>query len=427
MHQSTDPSRAERYLKYGYYWPDSALSREPAWLQARYRVGADQAQYTPEEVRDLLRRILCKQLEELQPGAHCVIPLSGGLDSRLMLGEALHYLPAHQVRTVTFGNSGQLDYDLGRKTARAVGVENVAVELDSLPLTWEAITENARMTPWTYLPDSLFNAYARSIVADSNDIILSGFLGDPTTGGHLCDGTASDVVGDFFRQQLRGSTPYHQTRSHCPAAPTMDLLPTGAGDVETNALYLDLEIRQRYCVAPITTGLPNIEAWDCDIGQCQTTGARVKAPFAAPEWIAYWHGAPTTSKRGQSLYRSFISMAHPVLDRVGTKENLGARSRHSVLYFSMLFWLGSKFLVDKLQNRKTFFREKLNYVDYRWKFRHSDDYREILHKSAETLLDAELIVDSSYEHRVLMDPRYIDPETALVLIGCAANVAVHGR
>lgn len=425
MHTKTDDVKSEKYLKYGYYWANSALRRKPLWLNSYYQGRYEQAVYTPKEVQDLLRRILCEHLQEVQPSGYCVIPLSGGLDSRILLGEALHHLPKRQVKTVTFGNPRQLDYDLGRETARAVGVENVTVQLDSVHINWEAITNSARKSPWTYLPDSFFNEHARALAAGHNDIILSGFLGDPTTGGHLPTGDPVEVLQSFFRQQRRGSKIYRAQHDQSVDTPTSESLAFKTSNSELLSLFLDLEIRQRFCIAPITTGIDSLGDWSCDVGRCQTTGAMVKAPFAAPEWIAYWYGAPSSSKHNQSLYRSFLSMAHPILDSVGSKENLGAHSRRSMKYYAMLLWLGSKFMLDKTQNRKTFFREKLNYVDYKQKFRYSDDYREILKKSSQTLLDAGLISETSYEQRVLADPKCIDPETALVLIGCAANVAVH--
>lgn len=426
MKELNDTRKAARYLKYGYYWPDDALTRDPIWLQACYSRQFGEPQYTPEEVRDLLRRILSQHLQGLPSGANCIIPLSGGLDSRLLLGEALYFLPSNQVKTVTFGNPGQLDYDLGIQVAREVGVENIPIELNSLEVSWEAIMGSAKRSPWTYLPDSLFNEHARSAIASSSDYILSGFLGDPTTGGHIFSKRCGQVENEFFLQQFRGSASYHRARGHQLAEPNGNSLPTGTSNAETNWLYLDLEVRQRYCVAPITTGVKDLGDWDCDIGQCQSTGARIKAPFAAPEWIAYWHGAPNSKKLNQSLYRAFMKMAHPALEDVGTKDNLGVRSKNSVGYFLRLFWFGSKFLMDRVQNRKALFYEKLNYVDYRWKLRHSDGYREVLHMSAEVLLENGVIEEFSYEHRVLVDPRYIDPESVLVLVGCAANIVING-
>ena len=59
-----------------------------------------------------------------------VIPLSGGLDSRAILGSLLKYTDAKNIHTYTFGTPGTFDFDIGNKIAKIIGTNHT-----NFPLT----------------------------------------------------------------------------------------------------------------------------------------------------------------------------------------------------------------------------------------------------------------------------------------------------
>ena len=54
-------------------------------------------------------------------GMH-IVPLSGGLDSRAILGGLLNAGLKKQITTVTFGTPGTLDYEIGSYVAKRIGL-----------------------------------------------------------------------------------------------------------------------------------------------------------------------------------------------------------------------------------------------------------------------------------------------------------------
>ena len=58
-----------------------------------------------------------------------VVPLSGGLDSRIILGGLLKKGLKDSIITITFGTPGTLDYDIGIHIAKQLGIYYEALDL----------------------------------------------------------------------------------------------------------------------------------------------------------------------------------------------------------------------------------------------------------------------------------------------------------
>src|SRR5690606_34811292 len=115
---------------------------------------------------------------------------------------------------------------------------------------WDDLLRSVRMAPWTYSPDVLFNRACITRICDpENDILLSGFLGDVITGGHLYDFSSEDeLYRHFFKKQQREKFVWHAEPSYDPQAKARDFAGLGTGEL------LDIEFRQLNCVLTIVTG-----------------------------------------------------------------------------------------------------------------------------------------------------------------------------
>ncbi|MFP3354824.1 hypothetical protein R0K04_26075, partial [Pseudoalteromonas sp. SIMBA_153] len=83
-------------------------------------------------------------------------------DSRILLGAAIERIGKDRIRTVSFGNPGQLDYDIGKAIASAFGVKHYSLELYDIKVSWEKVLNSVEKAPWSYVPDGLFNQIALS-------------------------------------------------------------------------------------------------------------------------------------------------------------------------------------------------------------------------------------------------------------------------
>lgn len=251
--------------------------------------------------------------EALEPGdsdrTH-VVPLSAGLDSRAVLGGLLaHPVVAPQrIHAVTFGSPGTWDFELGRRVAATADVERSALDLTAETFDWspEAIRAYARTRECPGgVVDGYVNAVASS-VAGEDAVVWSGFMGDPSAGGHQpadpCEtwagarahfATAEGRPGDLAR-------PEFDPRSVLPEEP---YLPRRCLSYEEQ---LDFAHRQQCLVAPTV-----LSAGD------------VRTPFLAGPWLSFSLNLPPHHRRRRSLIIDVFSAAFPELFSLPTDARAG--------------------------------------------------------------------------------------------------------
>ena len=191
-----------------YLWCGSLLPDEfPAWLSECITPEYAGQSYSPHEAAGRFDTLFDNLVDQSQEGRY-IIPLSGGWDSRVILGALLERVDNDRIVSFIFGVPGQLDYDLGKMVAESMGVKHHAIDLRSIAFTWETIRESVRESPWTYVPDGFFNSLCRNLVSNGSDTIWSGFLGGELAGSHLLNSVNNfhDPVSDFSFKQHRGKT-----------------------------------------------------------------------------------------------------------------------------------------------------------------------------------------------------------------------------
>ena len=265
-----------KYLWCGYLPPDEL----PAWLSdciTPETIGKD---YSPQEAADRFDTLFDTLVGRAPSGRH-IIPLSGGWDSRAILGALLERIDSDRITTVTFGVPGQLDYDLGKKVADSAGVEHHTFDLRSVDFTRDAIRESVTADPWTCVPDSFFFSLIRNLFSCGSDTIWSGFLGDALTSPQPSDTSTSDEERDKnFTLKLRRS----KSKLCSKKFNENNILKTQNQSKLINLNRRDtIRISEIYLIAfseaPIVTPVQKFERWGAFIGK-EKNGAQVIAPFA---------------------------------------------------------------------------------------------------------------------------------------------------
>ncbi|MFP3457527.1 hypothetical protein R0J89_14850, partial [Psychrobacter sp. SIMBA_152] len=119
-------------------------------------------------------------------------------------------------------------------------------------VSWEKVLNSVEKAPWSYVPDGLFNQIALSKVIESkDDIVLSGFMGDPLTGGHFSKCVELDDCIHEFLDKQKKSKSFKLT--HSEYKPINEFLGIKEVDCFKNSELLDFTIRQSNCIAPIVT------------------------------------------------------------------------------------------------------------------------------------------------------------------------------
>lgn len=418
--EDTLQKRINDYLYFGYLPP----SEFPDFLS---KIENDQpAEYSLKNTTLLLEKVFADALEDASNSGYCIIPISGGWDSRLLLGLALENFPVRNIKTYTFGSPNQLDFEIGKLVARKSGVEHHAFDLSEIILEKKALKQSVREAPWTYVPDAYFNKYCYREMAGENDIILSGFMGDPLTGGHSYKDNNANIKKYFSREQSVLKSHNIIQTDYEPS----DSLP----DLPASSPFLwhellDLGVRQARCIVPIISSKKIWDSWGTSLGTIEGTNSEIITPFAHQKWIQYWIDAPDSAKTNQKLYLDLLYYKFPKLAQLPSKKYYGARKASGLgFHFRKKLYHGKKLLNLKFPS---FFNEPshmMNYLSYAWAFRNRDDYRDILTYAMNILKRHRLTPWIDLEKYFKEHSQGVADHSKifLLLIGLAFNVTVNG-
>ncbi len=80
------------------------------------------------------------------PDEDNLVPISGGLDSRAILGALLKFRNAGDIYTYTFGSPGTYDFEIGNNIARVTGTRHTAYDLSNHHYTMDELLDVSKRT-----------------------------------------------------------------------------------------------------------------------------------------------------------------------------------------------------------------------------------------------------------------------------------------
>ena len=238
-----------------------------------------------------------------------ILPLSGGLDSRGILGGLLKNLDSSQIQLITIGLPKTWDFEIGQKVAHATGLRYETIDLSSIPWDTEKLVQFAMRfgRPSTVFIDYLFGQIWSKFGKDK--MYWSGFMGDPFAGSHLLSvdsnswelATQKFVARERFSKTVRLTPPGFQVESLLPPNPLLKHSTLSYDE------QLDFAVRQQCYIKPIVL----FEEYNC------------QAPFLATEWVKFILNVPRQYRWNQYLYKEILKQAYPKLFSLTTKTNFG--------------------------------------------------------------------------------------------------------
>ncbi len=299
--------------------------------------------------------------EQFVSGAEHVIPLSGGLDSRLILGALLELTEAKNIHTCTFGVPGTYDYDIGCQVGRHMGTRQSALPLNGFSYHEDELMNRAHrmhrqvnvfQCPPLWHMDRLFKG----------SLIWSGYIGDLVAGSHLPKEPAPTLA------KVRAN--YLQKRSMVSSmkldrSTIEDLLPhlTG-GDEDTSLMTREEHLMFEEAVRKFTAPIVLLD------------GYTYKTPFINTPWFDFMMSVPRQYREGEYLLIKIAQHMFPDLFGLPTKTSYGAPLGARKEY--VLFTRGTNKL-RKMVRRKfpSLAYPPMLYDDFDERFRERNDLGEI--------------------------------------------------
>lgn len=300
-------SRIASFLELGYFldYPEKTVQL-PSRISPVNKEGL-----TNEELFITIRQKLLKSFDKgYSPGQYCIVPLSGGLDSRAVLGGLLQFTEASNIITYTYGMPGSYDFEIAAKVARMVGVSNIRVPLDKYQYTLDELVETSeKMDHQTLL---FYHAPLRFVQREfSEGVHWSGFLGEAITGDHIRGELARSVKEgerNFFELNrfIKGNDAEMLKMGYEYGLQHLERPDNGQGFL-TYEEGFDLLNRQNKYVAP----------------HVMLRGFDHRTPFNDPDVISIFLGLDEPQKRQQSFFKSFLRWWKPQLFELPVKNNMG--------------------------------------------------------------------------------------------------------
>ncbi len=295
-------------LHFGYLVPPTIAVASCAWhVQDGARL---RSTISPNE-KDLVEQgstVLCRIFEKVDH-AHHIVPLSGGLDSRAILGGLIHAGMKDSITAVTFGVPGTLDYELGHIVAQELGVRHVAINLDEIEVTTPALID---MVLREGLNCWLFDCYYNRLIPTMFGVdarYWSGFMGDPLAGSHLARTESREwwtamlrfLERNRFAGQVRLAHPETHLEAYLPREP---FLPR---EWLTYDEQIDFAVRQEGYIRRVVT----------------VEGYSYETPFLDREWATFILSVPVPLRREERLYSRILQHAFPEAFSLPTKRTYG--------------------------------------------------------------------------------------------------------
>jgi len=253
--------------------------------------------------------LLCQIIEDGTKGrSEVVIPLTGGLDSRALLGAALRVLPADAISCITFGTATFPDAAAATTTCERLGVRHRRLDPDLIEWDLPTITKAGVGTweRWGSLGPidalAIFGAMADAI---GDRLVLSGYLGGVSSGSHLPrsdnrrNGTATSAA--FLDKEHAKNLALTPMRGRERLIAMLDefidlhkdLLDGFAGLTLYDLVHLGF--RQNGIVRSVASG-----AYRSSL-----------SPFEDPRWVRHWMSKPLDERLGGLAYKQLLRDALP--------------------------------------------------------------------------------------------------------------------
>lgn len=411
----------QTYLHFGYLPP----TQIPNWIDECITEETKGDVYDADEVIERLDLVF-DQLLEQYAGDHHIVPLSGGWDSRLILGALLDRVETPSIQTVTFGSPGQLDFEIAKQIADWAEVKHHSINLNEVSFSWNLILESVKKSPFTYTPDVYFAQKSFNLINDKNVKFWSGFLGDAINGGHTSknEKDLKQVRMDFVKKE-KFSKNHRLVQSEFE--PNVNIPDKTFKIPIEDAVFLGYHCTS--CTTPIN--LPTIEwsGWN-GLHENKRYGLSIFTPFVDKLWAGYWLSAPRSKKVGMKLFHEAMEKKFPELFALPSKSRLGFRKNQKISYQLRRANYGIRRRLNKLfPSFKLGPHSIHNYLDYNKAYREREDYQETLKKAFSYLEEVEatpwLNFEKMWDEHLNFKKNY--GKEFNILLGLAANLSVNGN
>lgn len=258
-------------------------------------------------------------LHSVPHATHHLVPLSGGLDSRLILGWLLENFDRSKITVVTHGMRNTLDFEIARAVAKKARVRHILIDIGKISINTQDVVHTAcKCSNWAFLLAAHANFMLYSF-ADSNTAVWSGFLGGESAGLHYQGHMECQAALDLFYTIQRRTSLYSDCHPQDIAnVPLNSICISGLNNFDV----LDFSLRQEYFIKPSL--IPKDQ--------------HILTPYATPEWIGFILNIEDSLRSNKAFFDQFVDWRYPKLFAFPAKDRVTGKRiprRKGVKYFAI--------------------------------------------------------------------------------------------
>jgi len=316
------------------------------------------------QLANYFKKAVSRCLDDTQ---NILLPLSGGLDSRAILAEAIDHIGTDKILLYTVGKNSTQDIEIAKSISKNYGIDHALCylsneddeiynEIDWKEYYHQKISQNSgliEVLPGDPPVDNLFN------LSPFSDTIFSGYMGDPLFASHLNNGMLREISKFeesyseiLFSQNIVKSNLNDEVDTHYSSPPN----------------YLINKLKQYHSFAALSMH------WDFSVrqqkyikyGQITKYRNRLKAqaPFIDSELFNFiCNDIPFKYKLNEQIYVDMLLQEYPKLfENIPTTYSAGLKINEGKIK-KLVNRVGSK--VNKVTGKKIYpYHLKVNTINW---------------------------------------------------------------
>ena len=286
-----------------------------------------------EAVADTVREAVSREIGDLD---YLMLPISGGMDSRFLLGCALSILPPEKITTLTFGWPSSFDFRIGTRLTNRLGVKNIPLPMDDRPVG-KLLRENFATAEGMYcaVPDYPVAPFREAVPPQC--FVLSGYMGDPVFGSK--EGSAPDEPVEGREREMLALL--RKSATYVPWTTVASFL----SDPTPDSLHLERDLQD----LPGNTMQERYDFWyfgthTTNRTHHAVTPVRSRALFLMPflhrRVLDLAFALPVSERLERRAYLAAMRLRYPDLFRFPTKRNFGfgAQRKEDLGVWTVRLW-----------------------------------------------------------------------------------------
>ncbi len=367
-------SNYEMFLSFGYVPRLREASLD--WFNCDFNKeigkGVDDEYWWIREGAKTLKNALANEIAATDSRASHVVLLSGGLDSRVVLGGLMEHVPPSQIILATYGSPGAWDFEIARLIAKRMGLRHELFNL--LDEKWD-LDELAKAASCLKLPVNVYQNYVHRKINNyfgADFVYWSGFLGDNIGGGRFPQDPPVDKMNAIL--------------NHLKLHPIVKF---------RNGDFLDRLITKIYSEVP----WERLDQPKYNLEQQLAFGFRLKdltrpliilddfdfrTPFLNRDWVTFMANVPYKWLTRKYLYRKIITKNYQALSELPAKVSYGLPLNSS----KRMVYLGKAIARIKpyiIQQDPYHSHPRTNYVNWTESLRHKSTLKDAVYTTLQDL------------------------------------------